>query len=96
MRRPASWMTTNDGPILEFLEDCELALTPRDLQYNLETRAGVEMAYSTLNHRLGKLTEHDLIEKEDPEGGRYAITDRGRAYLAGELDQDELEETEEN
>ena len=82
----------NDDPILEFLADRDVALSPRDLQYNLETRADVDMPYSTVNHRLGLLTDHSLIEKEDPEGGRYAITEKGRQYLAGELAKDDLED----
>jgi len=85
-------MTVNDDPILEFLADRDVALTPRDLQYNLETRAGFELGYSTINHRRNLLTEHGLIKKEDEDGGRYAITDKGRQYLAGELEKDELED----
>jgi len=82
----------NDDPILEFLADRDVALSPRDLQYNLQTRVGVEIPYSTINHRMGLLTDHGLIEKEDPDGGRYSITEKGQQYLAGELDAADLEE----
>ncbi len=41
--------------------------------------------------RLRELAEHGLLEKAEDKRGYYRITDRGRAYLAGELDADELE-----
>ncbi|QSG08885.1 Transcriptional regulator, MarR family [Halapricum desulfuricans] len=40
--------------------------------------------------RLSDLVEADLVEKVDD--GLYRIADKGRAYLAGDLDADELEE----
>ncbi len=92
MRPRVSWMTKNDDPILEFLAECDIALSPRPLQYNLETRADVEMPYSTINHRLKLLTEHGLVEKEYPAGGYYSITEKGRQYLRGELSKDDLED----
>lgn len=49
------------------------------------------MPLSTLNHRLSLLLEHGLVLKEDETSGYYAITDRGRAYLAGEIDAEALE-----
>lgn len=93
MRPRVSWMNKeNDDPILEFFADRDIALSPRSLQYNLDARENIDIPYSTINHRLGILVDHGLVEKEDPEGGRYAITEKGRQYLAGELDRDDLED----
>lgn len=86
-------MTKNDDVILEFLEEFDLALSPREIHYNLDTRKGIEISYSTINRRLKKLLLAELVQKEYPKGGLYSITDKGRAYLAGEIDADELEES---
>ena len=85
-------MTENDNPILEFLSESNLALSPRAIQYNLDTREDIDIPYSTINHRLKLLLDHDLVEKEYEEGGFYSISEKGRQYLAGEIDADELED----
>ncbi len=41
---------------------------------------------------MSKLENADLIEKVD--GSYYQITDRGRAYLEGEIEAEELEQTQ--
>jgi repressor of nif and glnA expression len=92
MRPQVSWMTENDNILLEFLSERDLALSPRVIKYNLETRENVDMAYSTVNHRLKLLLDHGLVKKEYSEGGYYAITEKGEAYLAGEIDADDLED----
>lgn len=94
MRPRANWMTDNDDTILEFLEDSGLALPPRAMEYNLKTRHQKEVSYSTINRRLKLLIETGLVEKEYEDGGFYAITDKGRAYLSGDLDASELEDTD--
>lgn len=91
MRPRVSWMTNNDDIILEFLEEYELALSPRSIEYNAKTRHGTDVSYSTINRRLKYLIDAKLVDKEYPDGGFYSITDKGRAYLAGELDAKELE-----
>ncbi|WP_269073768.1 hypothetical protein [Halobacterium sp. KA-6] len=40
---------------------------------------------------MSKLADRELLEIEDEEAGYYRITDKGLAYLAGELDADDLE-----
>jgi len=71
-----------DDRILEALES-GLRLTPAVIAENIDrTRQHV-------SRRLSDLTDHGLVEK--PNRGYYEITDRGRAYLSGELGADELE-----
>ncbi|MHC3439804.1 winged-helix domain-containing protein [Natrialbaceae archaeon A-gly3] len=82
-------MSLKDGLILEFLETHDLELPAKPLYRNLN-RHGHEIGYSTVRQRLSVLEEHELIEKVD-EAGYYAVTEKGRAYLEGELDVDDLE-----
>ncbi|WP_254544133.1 winged helix-turn-helix domain-containing protein [Halomarina pelagica] len=94
MRPRTSWMTDSDDTILEFLQDCNLALPPRAIEYNLRSRHNVEISYSTVNRRLKPLFEVGLVQKEYPKGGFYSLTEKGRAYLAGDLEASELERDE--
>ena len=91
MRPRVSWMTGNDDSILEYLEEHEVALPPRGLEINLE-REQIGISYRTINRRLKQLQEKGLVEKIDEQSGYYAITEKGSAYLAGEIDASELEE----
>ena len=91
MKPLVSWITKNDRPILEFLNQTGLALSPRAIRYNLRTREQVELPYSTLNRRLKILLDHGMVEKEYESAGFYSITEKGQKYLAGELSKDDLE-----
>ena len=83
MRPRVEWMNQTDDRILELLAESDLILTPAVIGKNLEyTRNWV-------SRRIGKLEDASLVEPVDP--GYYRITDRGRAYLSGEIDADELE-----
>jgi len=86
-------MTKNDDLILEFLQEKDIALPPGPLHYNLE-REGYTIGYSTVRRRIKKLESAGLIQDEAENGTQYSITDKGRAYLAGELDAEELENDE--
>jgi len=91
MRPRVSWMTGNDDSILEYLSEKEVALPPRGLDINLE-REGISISYRTINRRLKKLHSNGLVEKIDEDTGYYAITDKGRRYLSGKLEPEELED----
>ena len=93
MRPRVSWMTGNDDSILEYLHEKDVALPPAPLHYNLE-RSGYSVGYSTVRRRLQLLEEHGLVKKEKEKEGYYGITDKGRNYLVGELEAEELEETD--
>jgi predicted transcriptional regulator len=83
MRPRVEWMNQTDDRILELLAESDLILTPAVIGKNLEyTRNWV-------SRRIGKLEDASLVEPVD--SGYYRITDRGRAYLSGEIDANELE-----
>ncbi|EMA47117.1 winged-helix domain-containing protein [Halobiforma nitratireducens] len=85
-------MSLKDGLILEFLAEHDLELPAKPLYRNLN-RHGHEIGYSTVRQRLGELEDHGLIEKVD-DAGYYQLTPMGEAYLAGELELEELEDSE--
>ena len=83
MRPRVEWMNQTDDRVLELLAESDLILTPAVIAKNLEyTRNWV-------SRRIGKLEDANLVEPVD--SGYYRITDRGRAYLAGEIDPGKLE-----
>ena len=90
MRPPlASWMTPADRAILERLwneGNDELVLTPALIAEN------TDYARTTVREHILKLRDHGLIEYHDKERAIYRLTQKGRAYLAGEIDVDELED----
>ena len=79
-------MTQADDRILETLDDSGLLLSPRILAVNNDyTRQHV-------SRRLSRLVDAGLVERVDE--GLYKVTDQGRAYLAGDLDAEDLEGTQ--
>lgn len=86
MRPLVSWMTKSDPTILELFEESGLTMPPAVVSYNLD---GV--SHVTVKRRLRELEKRDLLEKSQDKRGYYRITDRGRAYLSGDVDADELE-----
>nr|WP_311170636.1 winged helix-turn-helix domain-containing protein [Halobellus sp. ZY16] len=76
-------MNQTDDRVLELLEESGLILSPAVIAKNLD------YSRNWVSRRLGKIVDADLVEQIDD--GYYRITDRGRAYLAGELDADDLE-----
>jgi len=79
-------MTQADNRILETFDDSGLTLSPRILAYN------TDYSRHYVARRLSELEKRDMVEKVDE--GLYEITDLGRAYLAGDLDADDLEDTD--
>lgn len=100
MRPRVPGMNEVDDAILEFFEElgepggARVSLPPSPVHYHLtEVLGTVERDSSTFSRRMSKLADRDLLEIEDEETGYYRITDRGIAYLSGELDADDLGET---
>lgn len=91
MRRRPSWLGKYDEPILEFFAESDVAAPPAVVRFNLEWKDVATPAHSTVKRRLRTLESHGLLTKVDEDAGYYAISEVGRAYLAGELDVDELE-----
>ncbi len=83
MRPRVDWMNQTDDRILDLLEESGLILSPAVMAKNLD------YSRSWVSERTGKLLEAGLVDQVDD--GYYRLSDRGRAYLAGELDADELE-----
>lgn len=80
-------MTQGDDRILETLESSGLILSPAVIAKN------TDYTRNYVNKRMRKLREEGLVERV--EDGYYRISDRGRAYLRGELDADDFEDVEE-
>ena len=84
MRRPRiGWMTQADDRILEVMEDSGLILTPAVLHEN------IDYSRNYISDRCRTLNEAGLLAKDGE--GLYYITEKGKAYLSGEIDGDELE-----
>jgi predicted transcriptional regulator len=82
MRPRVEWMTSADNRILEFLRDKEIVASPRVISVNID----YDRQY--VSKRLRILAQNDLVDNIDT--GLYQITDRGRLYLDGELEKDDL------
>ena len=81
-------MTNADDRILEFLQNDpnpKIVATPRVIAENIDFNRGY------VTQRLSKLRDNGFVEYYDEGTGIYQITDRGRAYLAGNLDANDLE-----
>lgn len=95
MRQRPSWIGKYDEPILEFFAESNVAMPPAVVAFNLDWQGVASPAHSTVKRRMRKLVTYGLLEKVDPDTGYYAITDKGRDYLAGELAPSELESQDE-
>ncbi|QCS42641.1 winged helix-turn-helix domain-containing protein [Natrinema versiforme] len=86
MRQPGDWMQLpTDERILEILES-GLLLSPQVVAKN------IGKSRSHVSRRLSVLLEYGLVTRV--ERGYYEITDLGEQYLAGEVDAETLEPTE--
>lgn len=93
MARGPDWENSATKPALRLLADYDLALSSTAIYYNLEQQLQRPPSRSTVTRALGGLREKELVEQ--PYGSLYQITERGRRYLAGELDASKLETNEE-
>ncbi|MDL5361658.1 phage repressor protein [Halalkalicoccus sp. NIPERK01] len=75
------WMTHTDERVMELLEDGPA--TPPELA------ATLEKSEEYVADRCRQLAIRDLLSREDD---TYRLTDRGAAYLAGEIGAEELAE----
>ena len=82
MRPRVPWMTSADNRILEFLDETDIVATPHVISAN------INYSQQYVNERVRILAENELVEQT--EGALYQITDRGRAYLNGNLDVEDL------
>ncbi|MDZ5812396.1 ArsR family transcriptional regulator [Halorubrum sp. AD140] len=83
-------MTKSDDAILEFLAHHGIALPPTAIAFNIQN-----ISRPTIDRRLPKLEDAGLVKRYDDPQGYTEITDRGLAYLSGDLDAEELEDISE-
>lgn len=77
-------MSPTDDLILQTLADADLVLSPAVISFNLE------ISREHVNRRLTAFSEADLVIRV--ERGYYEISEKGRAYLAGEIDLKNLDD----
>lgn len=80
-------ITRADHYILEFLDRVDGVQMPACIAPNVGPPDGYNPKY--VGTRCRHLADLDLVDKTDR--GMYRISDRGRAYLAGDLDPEDLE-----
>lgn len=78
-------MTRADDYILELLDSAGIAANPATIAFN------IDYDNSYIANRCQVLTNHGLLDRVSQGKAMYRITDRGRAYLAGEIDAEALE-----
>lgn len=76
VRSPGEWMVPMDDDILLLFHNTDLVLTPSIIADN------TGYSREEVNRRLGKLTEHGMMERV--ERGKYRITTLGEQYLTGQ------------
>lgn len=81
-------MTKSDDIILEFYNEKDIAAPPTVVSFNING-----ISHVTVKRRLPMLAEHGLLERYEEPHGYYEITEKGREYLRGELDAEELEDS---
>lgn len=91
-------MNETDDAILEFIHSLgrpdgeRVTMTPILLHENIVAiRGNIDKSESTIARRMSILEDAGLLGKEGDEGAHYYLTDKGRAYLRGDLDADDLE-----
>lgn len=80
------WFAPVDYEILQFYEQHDIQATAKVIAANIE----YDRQY--VNKRCNRLTDAGLLLKQ--EGGLFELSNSGRAFLAGELDAEDLERDE--
>lgn len=98
MRPRVPHMNELDNAILEFLAEMgtpggePVAMAPTAMWVNLAViREMTTKKQNTFSNRMNQLSTIGLLEKIDEQRGYYKITDKGLAYLDGDLDAEELQ-----
>jgi len=82
-------MNTATDPVLEFLDDHDIAVPIGVLDNELDP------GYRTIKRALEALEAREFVMRDAEYTSHFRITDCGRAYLAGDLDAGDLEADEE-
>ncbi|MFH5800443.1 MarR family transcriptional regulator [Haladaptatus sp. CMAA 1911] len=78
------WMSPIDYEILLFFEEHDILVSPKVLALNID----YNRQYTS--KRCRTLTEKGILSQKS--NGVYELSEKGRQFLAGDLDADELEE----
>ncbi|WP_435065644.1 winged-helix domain-containing protein [Halobaculum sp. EA56] len=82
MRARVDWMQyPGDDRILELLDESGMILSPAVIAAN------IDLSREYITRRLKALREHELVERVDTGRGHHQITQKGKKYLSGELDE---------
>lgn len=76
------WMNTASDPVLEFLDEHDIAVPIGVLDNELGP------SYRTIKRALEELEDRGYIERDDNYSSHFRITEKGREYLRGERDAD--------
>ena len=87
-RKRGQWMNSATDPVLEFLEDHNIAVPIGVLDNELDP------SYQTIKRALDELETYGFILRDENYTSYFRITEKGRQYLAGDLDAGELEDEE--
>ena len=87
VRRSGTWMSIWDDRILEYI-----AAKGHGSPSQLAESGYIRVSPQHISRRLQKLEDHDLVDHLD--NSVYIINDRGRQYLAGEIDTAETDSEE--
>jgi DNA-binding PadR family transcriptional regulator len=87
-RKRGSWMNKATDPVLELLDDVDMAISSGAIEYELERTHGDDApGRSTIYRALDELEEHEYVRRPRGEDTKLIeITDAGREYLRGERD----------
>ena len=98
MRPRVPHMNELDDSILEFLAEMgspggvRVAMAPTPMWVNIAVIRGMTTKkQNTFSNRMNQLSTIGLLEKIDEQRGYYKITDKGLAYLDGDLDAEDLQ-----
>lgn len=91
MRDRAEWMNKASIPVLELLAESGFALSGGVIAHNLKQELSDPPSRATVYRALEPIEEHGLIAEEGDQTTHYRITEKGRQYLEGELDANQLE-----
>ena len=90
MPRGPDWENSATKPVLKLLAEHDLALSATGIYYNLDQALERAPSQATVTRALKGLREVGLVNQ--PHGSLYQITEKGRKYLAGDLDTSDLGE----
>lgn len=79
-RKRGPWMNSATDPVLEFLDEHEIAVPIGVLDTELSP------SYRTIKTALEDLEEREYVVRDDEYTSHLRITDRGKQYLQGDRD----------